>query len=460
MAPLDGERALDLLNLASAAAAYSGDRDAQVAIAHTARGVAVGEGPFARMLAALLGGIGAYTESDFATSVTELRLALEPAEELDDRATVTQPLALLFAGRAALYLGDDRAAYRAHRDAVARAREAGALGVLTQVLPILTITEVWAGRWDPGSANAGEGLRLGREIGQEHLVAQALVLVALIAALRGDEEKCRSLAAESRELASTLGLGVVAEITQWALALLELGLGRAEKALRRAREISHTLVVDWSALDRVEAAVRSGEPETARAWLASFERSVECNAAAWARAVLLQCRALLCEDESDAERLFVAALEAHERATRPFEHARTELAFGEFLRRARRRVDARGHLRAALDGFEALGAGGGRSGRGWSCGRAARRPRRRGPSTRDELTEQELQIAHLVAQGLTNREVAAQLFLSTRTIAFHLRNVFRKLDITSRTELARLDLDSASESNAQAASLAIRPVRA
>jgi DNA-binding CsgD family transcriptional regulator len=461
VAPIDGERALDLLNLASAAAAYSGDRDAPVAIAHAARGVGIEESPFARMLAALLGGIGAYAESDFATSVTELRLALELAEELDDRAAVTQPLALLFAGRAALYLGDDRAAYRAHREAAARARETGALGILTQVLPILTTTEVWTGRWDSASANAKEGLRLGREIGQDHLVAQALVLVALIAALRGDEEECRSLAAESRELASALGLGVVAEITQWALALLELGLGRAEEALRRAREISNTLIIDWSALDRIEAAVRSGEPETARAWLGSFQPWANSTAAAWARAVVLHCRALLTEEEGEAERLFAAALDAHAaEATRPFERARTELSFGEFLRRARRRVDARRHLRAALDGFEALGAGLWAERARVELRASGQTARRREPSTRDELTEQELQIAHLVAQGLRNREVAAQLFLSPRTIDFHLRNVFRKLDITSRTELAHLDLDSVSESDAQAVNPAIRPVRA
>ena len=458
VAPLDGERALELLNLASAAAAYAGDRDALVAVAEVARGVAVEGSPFARMLAALLGGIGAHAAGDFAIAVTELRLALELAEELDDRAAVTQPLALLFAGRAALYLGDDRSAHLAHREAAGRAREAGALGVLTQILPILTTTEVWAGRWDSASANAREGLRLGREIGQHHLVAQALGLVALVAALRGDEEECRSVAAESRELASARGLGVVAEVAQWALVLLELALGRAEEALSRAREISNTLVVDWSALDRIEAAVRVGDQESAGAWLDSFQPWVDNTGAAWARAVALHCRALLTKDVSEAERLFLAALDAHAQAERPFERARSELAFGEFLRRARRRVEAREHLRAALDGFETLGASLWAARAQGELRASGQTARKRDPSTRGDLTPQELQIARFVSEGLSNREVAAQLFLSPRTIDFHLRNVFRKLGISSRTQLANVELDPASENRAE--NQAVPPVRA
>jgi DNA-binding CsgD family transcriptional regulator len=465
VAPVDGERALDLLNLASAGAAYaSADDKAHVAIAELARSVAVEEVPYSRMLAALLVGIGSLAEGDFETAVPKLRLALELADELVGTGVDTgpghrAPLALLFTGRAALYLGDDRAAYRAHSEAAARAREAGALGALTQILPILAITEVWAGQWDSGSATAREGLRLGRELGQDHLVAQALVLLALVAALRGDEQECRTLAAEGRELASARGLGVVAEIAQWALALLELGLGRADEAVRREREISHTLAIYWSVLDRVEAAVRAGEQDIARPWLTSFERWVESNGAAWGRAVVLHCRALLCEEASEAERLFRRALEAQEQATRPFEQARTELAFGEFLRRMRRRVEARERLRTALDAFETLGA------KHWAerarqeLRASGQTARKREPSTRGDLTAQELQIAHFVAQGLSNREVAAQLFLSPRTIDFHLRNVFRKLGLSSRTQLARLDLEWANENDVDATSPAIPPLR-
>ena len=459
VAPSDGERALQLLNIAGLAAAYAGDREAAIAIAELARGLPAEETPFVRMLALLLIGLGAHAEGDFADAASMLRAALELAEELDDDAASKEPVALLFAGRAALYLGDDQATYRTHREAAARARASGALSIVTQILPRLAITELWAGRWASGSANAREGVQLAREIGQHDLVAQQLVLLALIAALRGSEDECRSLAAESRELASARRLGIVLELAHWALALLELGLGRAEEALRRCREISTTLVVFWGGLDRIEAAIRAGEPETARAWLGVFEPWAQSDAAAWARAVVLHCRALLSDDESETERLFLAALDAHAEAARPFEHARTELAYGEFLRRVRRRVEAREHLRAALDGFETLGAAQWAERARVELRASGQTARKRDPSTRNALTMQELQIARFVAEGLTNRDVAAQLFLSPRTIDFHLRNVYRKLGITSRTALARFDLDSENQSARDVPSPAIPPVQ-
>jgi DNA-binding CsgD family transcriptional regulator len=458
VAPIDGVRALHLLNLAGLAAAYAGDREAHVAIAEVARGLAVQEAPFARMLAQLLIGLGAHAEGDFATAAPPLREALALAEELDDDAA-SEPVALLFAGRAALYLGDDLVAYRTHHEAAARGRGSGALSIVAQILPRLAIAELWAGRWPSAAANAKEGLQLARGIGQHDLAAQHIVLLALLAAARGSEDECRSLAAESRELASARGLGIVAEIAQWALALLELGLGRPEEALRRCREISTTLVVFWAALDRIEAAIRAGERETARRYLAVFEPWAESSDVAWPLAVVLHCKALLSEDEIEAGRLFVTALEVHAEAARPFERARSELAYGEFLRRARHRVEARKHLQAALDGFEGLGAMLWAEKARVELRASGQTARKRDPSTRGELTEQELQIARFVAEGLTNREVAAQLFLSPRTIDFHLRNVFKKLGISSRTALARLDLDSETVSARDIAGPAVPSMR-
>ena len=445
VAPSDGDRALQLLNIAGLAAAYAGDREAAVAIAHLARNLDLAETPFVRMLAQLLIGLGAHAAGDFAEAASMLRVALELAEALDDDAA-REPVALLFAGRAALYLGDDEATFRTHREAAARARASGALSIVTQILPRLAITELWAGRWASASANAREGVQLAREIGQHDLVAQQLVLLALIAALRGSEDECRSLAAESRELASARRLGIVLELADWSLALLELGLGRPEEALRRCRELSTTLVVFWGGLDRIEAAIRAGEPDTARAWLDVFELWADTSAAVWGRAVVLHCRALLSDDEDEANRLFTEALDAHADAARPFERARCELAYGEFLRRLRRRVEAREHLRSALDTFETLGATLWAERARVELRASGQTARKRDPSTRNTLTTQELQIARFVAEGHTNREVATQLFLSPRTIDFHLRNVYRKLGITSRTALARIDLDSESQS--------------
>jgi DNA-binding CsgD family transcriptional regulator len=153
--------------------------------------------------------------------------------------------------------------------------------------------------------------------------------------------------------------------------------------------------------------------------------------------VLARARALLATPE-DADERFRECLAAHEQVPWPFVHARTELAYGEFLRRARRKTEARTHLRSALARFEALGAA------PWAERAAAElratgeTARKRDVSTLDELTPQELQIARLVAEGGRNREIAGQLFLSPKTVEYHLRKVFQKLEITSRTELARL----------------------
>jgi DNA-binding CsgD family transcriptional regulator len=458
VASVDGERALQLLNLASVAAFYADDVAAAVTIAELAREVDVGDIPFARALVELLVGLGAHYEGDLPRAAASLRSAVSLEAELQSDALDARRVALLFGGRAAFYLGDDEAARRSAQLAAAQMRAEGALGLLTPILPRLVHAEMWAGRWPAASANAREGLRLAREIGQFDLVAYQLVLLALIAAHRGEEDECRSLAAHGHELASARGLAVVASLANWALALLELELGRTEEAFLRAREISTTPAVLFMAgLDLIEAAVRAGEVATAHDWLADYEPWAERAGAAWARAVALHGRALLADDGEESERLFEAALDMHAEAARPFERARTELACGEFLRRARRPSEARQHLRAALDGFEALGAEVWAERARVELRASGQTARRRVADTRAQLTEQELQIAHFVAQGLSNREVAAQLFLSPRTIAAHLRNIFRKLGISSRTELARLHLESVGAAADDPAGAPVRP---
>ncbi len=158
-----------------------------------------------------------------------------------------------------------------------------------------------------------------------------------------------------------------------------------------------------------------------------------------ALALVGRCRGLLSAGP-EASGWFEEALQRHERAERPLERARTELVFGESLRRARKRRDARGHLRLALEAFEHLGAAAWADRARAELRASGETARRRDPSTVDQLTPQELQIAGLVAARATNKEVAAKPFLSPRTIDFHLRNVFSKLAISSRRELARMEL--------------------
>jgi DNA-binding CsgD family transcriptional regulator len=460
VAPVDGRRALKLLNTASFAASLSGDPAANVAIAELARGLAVDETPFVQTMTQLLVGLGALSERDFTAAAAGLRRAFELGAELEDEVLVEEPSAWLFAGRAPLFLGDDRSVFSLHQRLAAQARASGALGTLVQALPRLANAEVWAGRWASASASAHEGMALAKEIGQLNLIAHSLAVLALIAAHRGDEQNCRSLAAEGRELANARGLALSVESADWAIALLELGLGRPEEAYRAAREISGTLIGFWSGFDRIESAIHAGERDVAHEWLDPFEQWAGSSGAAWARAGALHCRALLSQDEQEAERSFLAALDIHAVANRPFQRARTELAWGAFLRRTRRRVEAREHLRAALDGFETLGSTQWTERARIELRASGQTARRRVPGTRDQLTAQELQIAHFVAQGLSNRAVGAQLFLSPRTIAAHLRSIFRKLGISSRTELARFHLDSVDVPAGEPADTAVRPTRA
>jgi DNA-binding CsgD family transcriptional regulator len=194
-----------------------------------------------------------------------------------------------------------------------------------------------------------------------------------------------------------------------------------------------------AALDRLEIAVRADQAEAARLWVSDLAAFAEATGQAWAAAAAAHGRALLSDGE-EADGHFREALDHHATSIRAFDRARTRLAYGEFLRRGRRRVDARDQLRAALAAFEDLGA------RPWVDRAAAElrasgeTARKRDPFAETKLTPQEVQVAGLVSQGMSNKDVAAQLFLSPRTIDFHLRNVFAKTGVSSRTELAQLQL--------------------
>jgi DNA-binding CsgD family transcriptional regulator len=442
VATADPERSLYLLSLASWGAAFARDPEAIVAIADAAEALAVPDTPANRFLMTRLQGLRAHFVGDFEDAAAKLQATLELAasatsDDLADRFSLASPVGL--------FLCDDRGILALHRGVAARARERGAVTLLAQATPWVALGEIWTGRWPAAAARLDEGLELARASGQHQITAHLVALQGMLAALRGDEERCRARTAEALEQASARGLVHVASCATWALAILELSLGRPDAALAHARALPVTAGIEWDALDRIEAAVRWGDAGLARAWLEAFEPWAEASAAPWGKAVALHGRALLAPDLAEADRLFRAALAAQDAAARPFERARTELAFGELLRRARRRTEARRRLRAALERFEALGADLWAERARVELRASGERSRRRDPSTLDDLTPQEIQIAQLVAQGGTNRAIASQLFLSPRTIDFHLRNVFRKLGISSRIELARLELVGAQD---------------
>jgi DNA-binding CsgD family transcriptional regulator len=283
---------------------------------------------------------------------------------------------------------------------------------------------------------------LARQLGWVHAESVLIAVQARIAALRGEEDTTREKAAEAHRRGLSTGLAVSVQHALLATAELELGLGNAREALDHLEELDPNPFPPLATLsvpDYVEAAVRAGETERARERLERFAAFISVSQSPLRHGQLARCRAILAEDPDEAERLFSEALELHG-GDQPFDRARTRLAFGERLRRDQRRADARPHLRAALDAFEGLGT------RLWAerargelraTGETARK---RDVTTIDDLTGQELRIARLVAEGATNRDVAAQLFLSPKTVEYHLRKVFLKLGVASRMELAKVPL--------------------
>jgi DNA-binding CsgD family transcriptional regulator len=277
-------------------------------------------------------------------------------------------------------------------------------------------------------------------------------MLALLAAITGDEARCRDLAASALSQFAAEEVANVSTMAEWALALLDLGLGRYGAALDRFEmtatgALRHYIQPILFAPDQIEAAVRSAAAGAAASAsdraaepLARFAAWAEATGQPWARAVLHRCRALA--GDGDADGHFREALRQHEVSGRPFEHARTALLYGEWLRRARRGADARPHLRTALALFDRTGAA------PWAE-RARAELRATGepvtasapaPDRLSLLTPQELQVVRLAASGATNRDIAAQLFISPRTVSHHLYRAFPKLGVTNRTALARLDL--------------------
>lgn len=323
------------------------------------------------------------------------------------------------------------------------ARRASAGSLLAAALTQLTLLELRANRWAAAEAAGTEALALAEATGSTRASVQALVYLARMEAMQGREEECREHARRAWQLAEPLGLSAGPD---WhgnvALGLLELGLGRPEPAVEHFERAVGDVEggelapgIYRAAGDLAEAYVRSGRTAKAEQLVAVVEERARPAGRVWALAAAARCRGLLADDDAyDAP--FLEALDWHAQVDVPFERARTQLCYGERLRRGHRRLDAREQLRAALETFESLGS------RSWA-GRAraeltasGEHLRRRDPFAGDQLTPQELQLALVVAEGATNKEAAAQLFISPKTVEAHLGAIYRKLGIRSRTELA------------------------
>jgi DNA-binding CsgD family transcriptional regulator len=325
--------------------------------------------------------------------------------------------------------------------ALAAARSQSAVGVLPSVLLQVSIGHAASDRWTEALAGFHEAITLARETGQNTELAWTLARLALLEARMGRAEQSRLHADAGLDLSRRLGLGLSEVWSIAALGELELSLGHPEPALACFEEQQAVLTahgirdVDLSpAPELVELYLRLGRPREAAHAADEYSRAATAKAQPWALARAARCRGLAAPGDVPGDS-FEIALALHQQTPDVFETARTHLAYGSHLRRARQRIQAREQLRAAIDIFDNLGA------EPWSetarseLAATGETARRRDPATLNELTPQELQIALRVAEGRTTRETAAALFLSPKTIEHHLHNIYRKLAISSRRQL-------------------------
>jgi ATP/maltotriose-dependent transcriptional regulator MalT len=258
---------------------------------------------------------------------------------------------------------------------------------------------------------------------------------------RGNEMEAQALFEAAEPLATSRGgEGIVLTFAEHARAVLYNGLGRYEAALKAARSAANRdepMVSVWSLPEVVEAAARCGESDVANAAMASLSERTGAAGTELALGIEARSKALLSDGEV-AEGLYQEAIERLGQTRLTFELARAHLVYGEWLRRDRRRIDAREQLRLASDAFSSMGAEAFSARTERELLATGETARKRTHETRDELTPQETQIAQFARDGLSNPEIGARLFISPRTVEYHLHKVFTKLEISSRQHLARV----------------------
>lgn len=441
VAPADRGAALLGLVRAGEAICLTGDHYRYAEVARRASALRrPGDPPDLELLTTFAAGVGATLRGDHDQGGPALRRVVVLGGRLTGPALT--PAALLCGAVAGLLVAVDGAAHRLADRAVELARARGDRSVLPRALELRAVAEYWLGRHATAAETAREGLAIARATGQRTCARVHLGILAVLAAVRADRATSLARIAEIGD-GATPGSRPYA-YAQWALGVLDLVDGRHADAAARLASLARTgtsrgqvLVQVMATPYLVEAAAHDGGRPTAA--LAVFDRWASSTASPSRRALSARCHALLApRGSAEAEREFRTALRLHPTDTDRFERARTELLFGRELRRARRPRDARAYLHRARETFTLLGAtvwaeqaGAELRAAGESVGSSHRPPAQL-------LTGQQLHIARLVAEGATNREIASRMSLSTRTIDHHLRNIFHRLGVRSRTELARL----------------------
>ena len=430
-AEIDPKAAFTLVGEAAKAGGFSGNQAWLTAAGDLARSFPEPGDDASRIIRGAVIGMGKLMGSDPAGALTEIGEVLEAAQRIDD------PELLEYGITAAWLMGDEALSSQLLARAERTARERTMVGILPIFLLLRSVADYDAGRLGRAAAAADEGARLAREAGQTTILAANLAHVARASAVRGDATRFATAADEAIALACDHGLDQVESIAAHAAALHDIGMGRYEAAGDGLTRVTHPRLAAHRASDACEVAVHLDRNADALAAVAELEHLAGAMQRPWVDGLLERARGLTTNGKGDGHFQRAVALHGERR---PFERARTELAYGETLRRTRRRMDARAPLHRALETFERIGA------EPWAT-RSERELRatgetvsRRDVSAIEQLTPQELTICRLVAEGLSDREIGAHLFLSARTVDYHLRKVFPKLGIGSRAELTLLDL--------------------
>ena len=379
-----------------------------------------------RLLDAL---VARFTEG-YAASVTPITRALRAFDEPDGGGADRRWLWL--ACRLAQDLWNDELWHTLATRGVRLARETGALNLLPNALNYLAALNVHSGAFATAAVLIDEVDSITQATGLPPLKYAA----AMLAAARGDQAQTLALLEWGRQNSTERGEGSAIGAACWLTALLHNGCGHYDEALAAARqacEHEDVMYYGWALVELVEAGVRGGRPDEAIVALDRLSERTRASGTEWALGIEARCRALL----SGGESLYRESVERLARSRAVVELARSRLLYGEWLRRENRRIDAREQLRAAHEMFSRMGAGAFAERARRELSATGETVRKRSVETVDELTAQESQIAQLAAQGRTNPEIAALLFVSPRTVEYHLHKVFPKLGINSRRELRR-----------------------
>jgi DNA-binding CsgD family transcriptional regulator len=438
LAPLDVRLCRNTYLDAWGAALFAGHlADAGGSLLDVSRAAATAPDPTDRVLPrdVLLDGLALIFTEDAHAAAPTLRRAI--AAFSGSEASVEEVLRWgWLAARAAIWLWDYECGLEIPRRAVQLARDSGALEVLAVADNVCGQAAVWGGDFELATLMAAEVEAVKEATGSRIGPYATISLMGL----RGREIEALPLIEAVIAGAAAGGQGTAVQYAHWAKAVLMNGLGRYDEALAAAVPATgmtpQIFIAPWALSELIEAACRSGNTEQAQDALARLGEHTEASDADWARGIYAFSRALLSEGEA-AERSYREAVDRLGRTRLRPNLARAHLLYGEWLRREQRRIDAREQLRAAHDQFEAIGMEAFAERARGELLATGEKPRKRGAETRDELTPQERQIARLARDGLSNPEIGAQLFLSPRTVEWHLRKVFAKLGIRSRHELER-----------------------